>query len=213
MPHENIKQGRVTTIACHSHAGQGGGNHTNSQGKAGGRRDEKSKVEGLYNGLDKADQTNEEGCGGQAAAATSAGEVGQAEDRTSAGHGRYAIDRHGRGRFAGDVTIKQRGRYSEGEAWPERYGKHAQKYNELGTNLTQKCEQKCEQARLELDGVKPWSKTTTERDKFEDSEGTGTKTESATKLQVVMSLPGTHKSRPCAHPAPDGSRVPPGTQP
>ena len=26
--HGNIKQGRVTTIACHSHAGQGGGNHT-----------------------------------------------------------------------------------------------------------------------------------------------------------------------------------------
>ncbi len=32
----------------------------------------------------------------------------------------------------------------------------------------------------------------TERDKFEDSEGTGTEAESATKLQVVMSLPDTY---------------------
>ncbi len=101
--------------------------------------------------------------------ATLAGEVGQAKDRTSGRHGRYAIDRYGRGRYAGDVTIKQHGRYAEGEAWPERYDRHAQKYHDLGTNLTQKCEQKCEQARLELDEVKPWSKTTTDRDKSEDS--------------------------------------------
>ena len=68
----------------------------------------------------------------------------------------------------------------------ERNSRHAGKYDELGTNITKKCEQ----ARLELDRIKPWSKTTTERDKSEDSEGTGTEAESTTKLQVVMSLPG-----------------------
>ncbi len=44
---------------------------------------------------------------------TSAGEIGQAKDRTPVGHGRYDIDRYRRGR-------------------PEQYGRHAQKYDELG---------------------------------------------------------------------------------
>ena len=132
---------------------------------------------------------NEEGCGGQAAAATSAREVRQAKGRSSAGHGRYAIDRHRQEIYAGDTAIKQCDRYDEGEACPEQYGRHAGKYDELGTSHINKSEQ----AILNLDGVKPWSKAMTERDKSKDSEGTGREAEPITKLQGMMSLPGTHE--------------------
>ena len=85
LPHGNFKQGRVRTIACHSHAGKGGGNYTNSQGKSRGLYNKQSKAKGLYNGLDKTEQTNKERCSEQTMAATSAGEVRQAEGRTSPG--------------------------------------------------------------------------------------------------------------------------------
>ena len=73
----------MRTIACHSHAGKDGSNHINSQDKAGGLCDKQSKAKGLYNGLDKTEQTNKERCSEQTMAATSAGQVRQAEGRTS----------------------------------------------------------------------------------------------------------------------------------
>ena len=103
----------------------------------------------------------------QARTATSAGEVRQAKCSTSAEHSRYASTRNTQGEYASVTLIEQCGRYMEGEARQERY---AEKDVWPGTNHTNKSEQ----ARLDLDGVKPMSKITTEIDKSEDSDGTGT---------------------------------------
>jgi len=176
------------TIAQHSQAGQGDGDYLNSQGKACGLWYKQGKTEGLYNSLDKAKLFNKERHSGQVRAAISAGEVGQAEGRTPAGHSRYANTRDTQDGYASGTLIKQCGRYAEGEARQKRCIGYAEKDVWPGTNHTNKSEQ----ARLDLDGVKPWSKATIEIDKSGDSDGSGTEPGTTTKLEAVMSLPGVH---------------------